>query len=87
MPMLSARAHRAGGIRSGRVTPARTTWLVLVAVLAMTSCNGSPSADLVLRGGTIVDGTGRAAYTGDVAIVGGTIAAVGDIGPIRAAEE
>jgi len=85
--MLSARAHRAGGIRSGRVTPARTTWLVLVAVLAMTSCNGSPSADLVLRGGTIVDGTGRAAYTGDVAIVGGTIAAVGDIGPIRAAEE
>ena len=74
-------------MRSVRVTPARTTWLVLLAILTMTSCDGSPSADLVLRGGTIVDGTGRTAYAGDVAIVGGTIAAVGDIGPIRAVEE
>jgi N-acyl-D-amino-acid deacylase len=27
--------------------------------------------DIVIRGGTIVDGTGRAAFTGDVAIAGG----------------
>jgi N-acyl-D-amino-acid deacylase len=33
--------------------------------------------DIVIRGGTIVDGTGRAAFTGDVAIDGGRIAAVG----------
>jgi N-acyl-D-amino-acid deacylase len=40
--------------------------------------------DLVIRGGTIIDGTGRAAFTGDVAISGGQIAAVGGkAGPAR----
>jgi hypothetical protein len=33
--------------------------------------------DIVIRGGTIIDGTGHAAFTGDVAIMGGRIAAVG----------
>jgi N-acyl-D-aspartate/D-glutamate deacylase len=33
--------------------------------------------DIVIRGGTIVDGTGKASYTGDVAIADGRIAAVG----------
>jgi N-acyl-D-aspartate/D-glutamate deacylase len=33
--------------------------------------------DLVIRGGTIVDGTGRAPFVGDVAIRGGKIAAIG----------
>ncbi len=33
--------------------------------------------DIVIRGGTIVDGTGKAAFTGDVAIADGRIAAVG----------
>ena len=33
--------------------------------------------DIVIRGGTIIDGTGRAAFTGDVAIAGERIAAVG----------
>ncbi len=36
-----------------------------------------PSYDLIIRGGTIVDGTGEARFTGDVAIKGGLIAAVG----------
>jgi N-acyl-D-amino-acid deacylase len=40
--------------------------------------------DIVIRGGTIIDGTGRAAFTGDVAIGGGRIAAVGGkAGPAR----
>jgi N-acyl-D-aspartate/D-glutamate deacylase len=40
--------------------------------------------DIVIRGGTIVDGTGKAAHTGDVAIAGGRIAAVGGkLGPGR----
>src|SRR3977135_2722994 len=33
--------------------------------------------DIVIRGGTIVDGTGKAAFSGDVAIADGRIAAVG----------
>ena len=33
--------------------------------------------DVVVRGGTIVDGTGKAAYTGDVAIDDGRLRAVG----------
>jgi len=40
--------------------------------------------DTVIRGGTIVDGTGAPAYTGDVAVQNGRIAAVGKIeGPAR----
>jgi N-acyl-D-amino-acid deacylase len=38
--------------------------------------------DIVIRGGTIVDGTGKAAFSGDVAVSGGRIAAVGaKLGP------
>ncbi|MEA2738707.1 MAG: hypothetical protein QOH05_2014, partial [Acetobacteraceae bacterium] len=33
--------------------------------------------DTVIRGGTIVDGTGKSAYTGDVALDGGVISQVG----------
>src|SRR6266481_10098730 len=33
--------------------------------------------DIVIHGGTIIDGTGRAGFTGDVAVDGGRIAAVG----------
>jgi len=35
--------------------------------------------DMVIRGGTIVDGTGASAFTGDVAIDAGRISAVGDV--------
>jgi N-acyl-D-aspartate/D-glutamate deacylase len=37
----------------------------------------APMHDIVIRGGAIVDGTGKAAFTGDVAIADGRIAAVG----------
>src|SRR5215471_18260553 len=43
-----------------------------------------PMHDLVIRGGTIIDGSGKAAYSGDVAIADGRIAAVGGKqGPAR----
>jgi N-acyl-D-amino-acid deacylase len=40
--------------------------------------------DIVIRGGTVLDGTGKTGFTGDVAIAGGRIAAVGGkAGPAR----
>src|SRR5213080_4801142 len=40
--------------------------------------------DIVIRGGTIIDGTGKAAFNGDVAIAGERIAEVGGkLGPAR----
>lgn len=44
----------------------------------------SPSFDLVLRGGTVVDGTGGPIWKGDVGIVGDTIRAIGTIDPGQA---
>ena len=35
--------------------------------------------DTILRGGTVVDGTGRPGFAADVAVTGGKIAAVGDL--------
>ena len=42
------------------------------------------SYDLIIRGGTLVDGSGSAARTGDLAIDGGRIAALGDLGAATA---
>ena len=42
--------------------------------------------DLILRGGTVIDGTGRAAFGADVAVEDGAIAAVGHL-PDAAARE
>jgi N-acyl-D-amino-acid deacylase len=39
----------------------------------------APAYDLVIRGGTIYDGTGRKGYVGDVAIKGDRIAALGQV--------
>src|SRR5438445_676651 len=40
--------------------------------------------DIVIRGGTIIDGTGRTAFSGDVAVDGGCVAAIGGkAGPAR----
>ncbi len=43
-------------------------------------------ADLVIRGGTVIDGTGREPFEADIAIVGGRIAALGEV-PGRGREE
>ncbi len=66
---------------------ARGAASVLLTAMITMGCGDGPDVDVVLRGGTIVDGTGRPAYVGDVAVSGGTIAAVGDLGSLNGVEE
>jgi N-acyl-D-aspartate/D-glutamate deacylase len=43
--------------------------------------------DIVIRGGTIIDGTGAEGFIGDVAVDGETLAQVGgDVGPGKRAD-
>jgi len=42
--------------------------------------------DLLIRAGTVVDGSGRPAYRADVALTGDRIAAIGDLAHVRAEE-
>jgi N-acyl-D-amino-acid deacylase len=51
------------------------------------SAAGEPGYDVVIRGGTVYDGTGQAPYKGDVAIKGDRIAYVGPKAPKRGREE
>lgn len=60
---------------------------LLAGVVALLTACGAPEHDLVLRNGTIVDGSGQASFVGDVAVTGGYIMAVGDLGGARGAEE
>jgi N-acyl-D-aspartate/D-glutamate deacylase len=51
------------------------------------SAQGQASAsryDVIIRGGTVVDGSGRRPYQADVAVQGDAIAAVGDLSAFRA---
>ncbi len=52
--------------------------LFLVAI-GMLSCSQAETYDIILRNGQIVDGSGEASYTGDVAIMGDTISAIGKL--------
>jgi len=56
----------------------RKVHFVLVTLL-LAGCGPHPGYDVVIRGGTILDGGGGAPYLGDVAIRGDSIAAVGRV--------
>lgn len=43
--------------------------------------------DVIIRGGTIYDGSGNAPFAGDVALAGDRVAAIGDLGGVRARHE
>ncbi len=57
----------------------------LFLILFSWSCSSAPTErfDLIIRNGTIYDGSGAASYVGDVAIHGDRIAAIGDLGGAR----
>ncbi len=48
-------------------------------LLVLGACTSGPSYDVVIRNGTVFDGSGSAGVTADVAIQGQKIAAVGDL--------
>jgi N-acyl-D-amino-acid deacylase len=60
---------------------------VIVMCWALAACSAPISYDLILRGGTIYDGSGETPYVGDVAFNGDLIAALGDIGDAAASME
>ena len=57
----------------------------LFLVVFSLSCSSAPTErfDLIIRNGTIYDGSGSASYVGDVAIHGDRIAAIGDLSTAR----
>jgi len=64
---------------------ARRMTLALAALLAVASAAASPAAfDVVIRGGTVYDGTGAAGRRADVGIRGDRIEAVGDLARSKA---
>ena len=65
----------------------RTAALSFAAALALAACATEPQYDVVIRGGTIYDGSGAAPYVGDLAIAGDTIVAIGSLEGARAGAE
>jgi N-acyl-D-amino-acid deacylase len=67
-------------------TNRRIALLTAAAVICcfLASCTSPTSYDVILRGGTIYDGSGEKPYIGDVALDGDVIAAIGDIGEATA---
>lgn len=62
------------------------TYIILLSFIILASCK-QVTVDLVLRNGTIIDGTGGPAYTGDVAIHHDSIYDLGVLKGIRGMQE
>ena len=72
--------------------PLPLSLLPLLALAVLTGCTTGPrppagpaDADLLIRHGRVVDGSGAPAYAADVAVRGGRIVAIGQLGHLRAA--
>ena len=63
-------------------------WVCIAAICTLSvACATPPTYDVILRGGTIYDGSGETPFTGDVAVDGDTIAAMGDLGKAKGVSE
>jgi N-acyl-D-amino-acid deacylase len=62
-------------------------FVFIMATAAMWSCQQQKEYDVVIRGGTVYDGSGKAPTKADVAIVGDTIAAIGDLSDAKGKTE
>ncbi len=67
----------------------RSTLRLFIAVAcawSIAACDRGDEYDVILRGGTVVDGSGRAPVVADVGMFGGAVAAVGDLSDFDAGE-
>ena len=58
--------------------------LLILCAAWLQGCAQQPGYDVVLRGGTVYDGSGEASRVADVGILGDRIAAIGDLSRERA---
>jgi len=61
--------------------------ICFVSLALLSACSTPQEYDIVIRNGTIYDGSGSAPFQGDLAIQGDTIAAVGSLGEARGRTE
>ena len=61
--------------------------VALLFVLLLTACRQAPSYDLVIRRGTLYDGSGGPPRVADIAVTGDTVAAIGDLGGATGKQE
>jgi N-acyl-D-amino-acid deacylase len=54
-------------------------FVLIISSLLLASCTRDPDFDVIIRHGTVYDGSGSSPFVGDVAINGDTIVAAGDI--------
>lgn len=72
-------------MRAARSMPRLALPAALLATLL--ACSEQPVYDLIIRTGTVIDGSGTSGYLADIAISGGGIVAMGDLGDATGREE
>jgi len=65
----------------------RLLLLAALMLVGLAACTPTPDYDLIIRGGTLYDGSGGAPVVGDLALRADTIAALGDLGAARGRQE